>query len=537
MADAARNITIKVLLDEAKARMGLKQMGQDADDTGSRWSKMGGAVKAGIAVAGAVVVSFLKDATEAALADELAQKDLALALRNTVDATDEEIAATEEWIDATARATGVADDQLRPALETLTRATGDLEEAQGLLGTAMDIAAATGKPLQAVVDAISKAAQNGSTGGLARLGLKIKDVNGAALSLDEILQEATRTMGGAAAAAAETGAGSVARLQVAFEETKEEIGSAFIPILIEAADAVLGLMDSFKNPPDLKTLDPFTRSVADSNDGVLDLSRGVESLGKSFGALGDLLGITVAPVIGETYDVRSSARPTIREIEAAHDNLKVAIDDSTDAFYDHQDAIRASTDPVFALAEAEREQAEAIAAATAAAEEYGEGSPQHLDALGQVRDAAYDVKDAEREMGDQSGVTRETMQTNLRALGVYTEEQIQLMLDDFDRINAYTFQAKNIQVTHTVTGGGRQMQAGGFVPGSPGQSFPAVLHGGEQVIPAHQVNGRSRSGTPMNNHITINAGMGSDPNAISRALVEALQRYERANGPLPVHTR
>ena len=27
MADAARNITIKVLLDEAKARMGLKQMG------------------------------------------------------------------------------------------------------------------------------------------------------------------------------------------------------------------------------------------------------------------------------------------------------------------------------------------------------------------------------------------------------------------------------------------------------------------------------------------------------------------------------
>jgi hypothetical protein len=35
-------------------------------------------------------------------------------------------------------------------------------------------------------------------------------------------------------------------------------------------------------------------------------------------------------------------------------------------------------------------------------------------------------------------------------------------------------------------------------------------------------------------NITINAGMGSDPNAISRAVVQALQRYERANGAIPV---
>ena len=66
MADAARNITIKVLLDEAKARMGLKQMGDDAEQTGTRWSKMGSCAKAGIAVAGAAVVSFLADATKAA---------------------------------------------------------------------------------------------------------------------------------------------------------------------------------------------------------------------------------------------------------------------------------------------------------------------------------------------------------------------------------------------------------------------------------------------------------------------------------------
>ena len=61
-----------------------------------------------------------------------------------------------------------------------------------------------------------------------------------------------------------------------------------------------------------------------------------------------------------------------------------------------------------------------------------------------------------------------------------------------------------------------------FVPNTSGRIVPH--------------NGRVRAAGSVN-HITINAGMGSDPNAISRALVEALQRYERANGPLPVHTR
>ena len=66
MADAARNITIKVLLDEAKARAGLKRMGDDAEQTESRWSKMGTGIKAGIALAGAAVLSFAADAVKAA---------------------------------------------------------------------------------------------------------------------------------------------------------------------------------------------------------------------------------------------------------------------------------------------------------------------------------------------------------------------------------------------------------------------------------------------------------------------------------------
>ena len=134
MADAARNITIKVLLDEAKARAGLKRMGDDAEQSGSRWSKMGAAAKAGIALAGAALVSFAVDAVKAAAADEAAQRQLALALENTTGATEGQVDAVEDYISATSKATGITDDELRPALANLVRATGDVEEAQAADG-------------------------------------------------------------------------------------------------------------------------------------------------------------------------------------------------------------------------------------------------------------------------------------------------------------------------------------------------------------------------------------------------------------------
>ena len=103
MADSQRNITIKVLLDEAKARLGLKQMGDDAEQTGNRWQKMGTAAKAGLAVAGAAVVHFLGEATKNAIADEAAQRQLALAVRNSTGATEDQTDALEGYISKTSQ--------------------------------------------------------------------------------------------------------------------------------------------------------------------------------------------------------------------------------------------------------------------------------------------------------------------------------------------------------------------------------------------------------------------------------------------------
>ena len=135
-----------------------------------------GAAKAfaGLAVAaGAAAIKIGIDAVQAAIEDQKAQVQLAQALRNTTGATDAQISAVEDYIDATARATGVADDQLRPSFERLVRSIGDVTKAQQLQKIALDIAAGTGKDLASVSDALAKAYE-GQYRGLKDLGLELK---------------------------------------------------------------------------------------------------------------------------------------------------------------------------------------------------------------------------------------------------------------------------------------------------------------------------------------------------------------------------
>ena len=95
-------------------------------------------------------------AADAAAEDAQSQALLANSMKNAAGASKQQIAATEDWIDAQSKATGVTDDELRPALGSLVRATGDVEKSQKALKVAMDISAATGKPLQTVADAMAK---------------------------------------------------------------------------------------------------------------------------------------------------------------------------------------------------------------------------------------------------------------------------------------------------------------------------------------------------------------------------------------------
>jgi len=234
---AAESQVTFTIVGRDRTRDAFRSAASGADRATERFRRFGRvsarvAKVAGVALGGALVSAgyALGNAAKAAAEEEQEMAVLRNTLRKATKATDAQVDATEDWITELQNATGVADGELRPALGKLVIATGDVNKAQDLLGVALDIAAARGADVNTVVTALGKAA-TGSTGGLSRLGLATKDASGEALTFDEILQNATKTMGGAAAAAADTTAGRFQILKARFADLKEEIGARLLPYL------------------------------------------------------------------------------------------------------------------------------------------------------------------------------------------------------------------------------------------------------------------------------------------------------------------
>jgi hypothetical protein len=190
------------------------------------------AVPAAAAIAGLGAALF--SATQDAIADDAAQAKLALTMRNTTGATDEQIKATEDWISQQGKALGITDDELRPALGRLMSQTHDVTKAQELMSIAMDVAQGTGKSLSTVTEAMAKAAA-GSTIALGKLSPELKQMEKDGASADEMMAALAGTFQDQASIAAGTAQGQFQRLGVALAETKESIGAALLP----AIEAVL----------------------------------------------------------------------------------------------------------------------------------------------------------------------------------------------------------------------------------------------------------------------------------------------------------
>ena len=186
------------------------------------------AIPAAAALAGVAVA--VTDMTKAAIEDAKSQELLALALEKNALQGRAATAAAEAYIEQTMMSAAVADDVLRPALAQLVQTTGSLEQSQMLLNTALDVSAATGTDLATVTDAMSKAAV-GNMKALGNLVPSVRDNIKAGESLDQIMVELAASMGGSAAAAANTASGQMTKLSLTIDETKESIGAAFLPIL------------------------------------------------------------------------------------------------------------------------------------------------------------------------------------------------------------------------------------------------------------------------------------------------------------------
>lgn len=246
-----RELRITIVGDANSAKKALGGLETTTTKTSTALKKVGAIATSAFGALGAA--SLLKDATKAAAEEGQEMAILANTLRKATGASKDQIASTEKWITKMQNATGILDDQLRPALAKLVIAGRSVAQAEQDLGVAADIAAARHVELATVVQAMSKAAL-GNNQALGRLGIATKNAAGETLSYDEILKNAAKTMGGAAAVAADTAAGRAAILQAKMQDLKESVGTALLPVMEKLTTVVVALADGFaKLSPAMQT--------------------------------------------------------------------------------------------------------------------------------------------------------------------------------------------------------------------------------------------------------------------------------------------
>jgi hypothetical protein len=308
----SRTLKLSILGDVDNLNKSLKTASGDVDSFGDKVGKAGIAIgkafAAAAAAAGAAAIAIGIEGVKAAIADEKAQTQLALALENATGATQAQIKATEDSILQMSLATGVADDELRPALGRLVRSTGDITKAQDLLSTALDISAATGKPVEAIANSLAKA-YDGNTAALGKLGVGLSTAELKTMSFEQVQGRLTELFGGAAAANADTYAGQIARVQVAFDEAKETLGTALLPIL----DQLL----KFINENALPAIQAFSAAFS--------LTEG-DGFGKVITDVGTTLKKTFTPII--------------EGVKSVFDNVKTAVMNSKDEFKAFWDVVK-----------------------------------------------------------------------------------------------------------------------------------------------------------------------------------------------------
>lgn len=265
-------ITFDADFDELKR--GISGAQNEVQGFGNRVAKFGKMAGAAFAVAGAAAAAYagklLVDGVKSAIADEAAQAKLATTLKNVTGATEGQIAAIEAQILKTSLLTGKTDDELRPSFERFVRATKDSDAALKLQSVAIDVAAGSGKSLEAVTNAMAKAAE-GNTGALSKLGVGLTAAQLKTMSMDEVTAALAKTFGGQAAIQADTFAGKMSRLKVAFDEGKETVGSfvldAITPMITYVVDNVIPNLSALaseigeKLQPTFETLSTYFTEV------------------------------------------------------------------------------------------------------------------------------------------------------------------------------------------------------------------------------------------------------------------------------------
>lgn len=302
MAGDSRTLKLAILGEVKDLSASLNKGADDVTTFGDKISKFGKIAGAAFVAAGVAATAYAGklaiDGVKAAIEDEAAQLRLATSLKNVTGATSDQIKATEAYITKTQLLYGVSDNDLRPSLDRLVRSTKDVEEAQKLQTLALNIAAGTGKDLQAVSEALAKA-HDGNFTALKKLGGGIDENIIKTKNFDAATAALSSTFEGQASKQAETFDGKMRRLQEAFGEAKETVGGFIL-------DAVTPMLETIVNKV-IPAVSEFINGIA--GDGGLE---------KSFKNI--------------VATVKSVVIPIFEGLKFAFDKIKDAIADNKDQF-------------------------------------------------------------------------------------------------------------------------------------------------------------------------------------------------------------
>jgi hypothetical protein len=222
----------------------LKKGKQDVSAFDKQVSKLGRTF-AGVFSA-AALLSFSKKAVNAFAADERAAKALEVQLKNT--GNEFSAPAVEMYIANLQKVSGVLDDELRPAFQSLLTVTSSVALSQYALNTALEVSAATGASVVQVSQALAK----GFGGQTKALKTLVPGLDAAALKsadMETILKELNRMFAGQSAARLTTYAGKMDLLAVAASNSTEIIGKGLVDALTELSKdkSISSLATSMEN--------------------------------------------------------------------------------------------------------------------------------------------------------------------------------------------------------------------------------------------------------------------------------------------------
>jgi len=202
------------------------------DDSGLKKAKsgFGGLTKTlgaiGIGVGLKQLTDVLLDAAKAAAADEKSTRLLNIQLTRNAGATAASLKENDKFIESLSLQTGIMDDDLRPAMARFGNVTGNVKQAQKLLKISLDGSAGSGKNIEAVSKAVSKA-YSGNTTSLKKMFPELSKSK-------DVLGDFAKTYEGLA----EENADPFMKFNNSMDILKEKLGAVVLPILLDFIDEI-----------------------------------------------------------------------------------------------------------------------------------------------------------------------------------------------------------------------------------------------------------------------------------------------------------